>query len=550
MDLDFQIHIRFDGTSIVSFLYNRPQNEWGKGTPLPEQLLLEKERATAFGEELLEKARAAKVGAVGVVIHVADEFATAELKQELNSPSVLNELREQAYSTPAQILDDSSVPVDQAAWRVLPYPAAGSDTIGTTISLSRRLDPFLNVLREISEAQNFPIITHSLSAPLVVMSKLPKLLKRDTKKPFIAILQYPWFTALGFFNEHADLRLVRTLQHRGLRRPSNFRHALATTNASLEFVDPDYLVVPLGEQVDEMVADDLGQSFPDSNVEIAMFPQDNTFPFWLPEPILSIEPHVVEDGQSHTFGALCEEKWFLQDFLPANKEVIELYPSKVEMKLLRFLKLGRIALFAIAALVCIGMALSIISTMNKEEWAFNEDAATEVQQKMTALTQERVKVDHWSSMLADRSKGWVSMEAIARLFPADSGLLLKTFTNNVRPDTAPGQAKVGFIKEWSVTGMARDEALSYLNSLNTRDGISAKFAEIAETTGNSAFDPTPVTRTLVVNVKTQENSSFRPLPAEQVMNSDPATYPFSFTLTITQRFSSEDPLAVSASQAP
>lgn len=142
------------------------------------------------------------------------------------------------------------------------------------------------------------------------------------------------------------------------------------------------------------------------------------------------------------------------------------------------------------------------------------------------------------------------MEAVARLFPHKSGLLVKTFNHTVRPDTAPGQAKVGFIKEWVITGMARDEALSYLNSLNTREGISARFSEIAKATGNTAYDPEPNTRTIVVNVRTQENNSFKQMPLEEIVDSDEATYPFTFNLTITQRFESADPLAIGAANAP
>ena len=98
--------------------------------------------------------------------------------------------------------------------------------------------------------------------------------------------------------------------------------------------------------------------------------------------------------------------------------------------------------------------------------------------------------------------------------------------------------------------LARDEALSYLNSLNTREGISTRFSEIAKATGNTAYDPAPNTRTIVVNVRTQENNSFKQMPMEDITDSDEATYPFTFNLTITQRFESADPMAISAAKAP
>ena len=72
------------------------------------------------------------------------------------------------------------------------------------------------------------------------------LLEKQPEKPFVSILQYPWFTVLAFFNEHADLKLIRTLQHRGMRQASNFRNALFTTSASLEFMDPDLFHHPSG----------------------------------------------------------------------------------------------------------------------------------------------------------------------------------------------------------------------------------------------------------------------------------------------------------------
>ena len=196
------------------------------------------------------------------------------------------------------------------------------------------------------------------------------------------------------------------------------------------------------------------------------------------------------------------------------------------MRLLRFFKFARVALVLIALAGMGWLAFSAFSVMRRPEWAFNADEAQSVQNRMGNLTTERQRLEYWNNMLDDRSKAWTSMENLTRLFPANSGLLLKNFNHTVRPDSAPGQKKVGFVKEWTISGMARDEALSYLNTLNTREGISAHFAEISKLTGNSAYDPTPTTRNLVVNVKTLENSGFRQVPLEEVML-DGATKTFS-----------------------
>ncbi len=551
LELDYQLHIRSDGTTVHTFFHNRPKKEWSSGPPLTEAAMADPGQLAAFAAQIIKDVRALKGDSVGVILHIADEFATAELKPELNNPAALPDLRDTSIHNPGEILDDSSVPPDQAAWRVIPYPAEGSEVIATTATVSRRMAGFLQAMRSVGERQNFPVITHALSAPLVVIMGLPAAIKPAEGKAFVTILQYPWFTSMAFFNQHSDIRLIRTLQHRGLRRPPNFRQALATTNASLEFVDPDLFVLPLGGDVDTQVADDLRKSFPESKVETVSFPTVANVPAWIPEPALSIE--VIPEDKIHasqTFGSMRTEKWFLQDFLPADKEAREVYPTRNEMRLLSALRLARLGIAALAVLGITWLAFGVFSVVRRPEWAFNEGESKAVQQRLVNLTQEQQRFEHWNNLLEDRSKAWVSMEALSRLFPAKSGMLVLSFSHTTRPDTAPGQAKVGFIKEWIITGMARDEALSYLNALNTREGISARFAEIAKATGNTAFDPAPNTRTIVVNVKTLENAKFKQMPLEDIVDSDEATYPFTFNLTITQRFESADPLAISAANAP
>lgn len=98
--------------------------------------------------------------------------------------------------------------------------------------------------------------------------------------------------------------------------------------------------------------------------------------------------------------------------------------------------------------------------------------------------------------------------------------------------------------------LARDEALEYLNTLNTREGINAHFNEIARVTGNTAFSPNAGNRNISVNVRTQENTSFKPMPPEETSVADDSSYPFTFDLTVTQRFEATDPMAINVPKAP
>jgi hypothetical protein len=103
---------------------------------------------------------------------------------------------------------------------------------------------------------------------------------------------------------------------------------------------------------------------------------------------------------------------------------------------------------------------------------------------------------------------------------------------------------VGFVKEWKIIGFARDEALETLNNLNTREGIAAHFSTIARITGNSSFTPNVGNRSLNVNVRTQENGGYKSIPLEEADIANESTYPYSFDLTITQRFEATDPMAI------
>lgn len=551
LDLNFQLHIRTDGNAITAFYFNRKKNTWAQGPSLPEDALINPARFDPLLADILRHARSNGATSLGIILHIADELATNELKPELDNPAALNEIREAAFNDPASILEDSTMQADVAAWRVCPYPAAGSPVIGTTITLTRQYAPFFHAIRETAEKENFPILSHALSAPLVAVTGLPSIIRPTPAAPFVAILQYPWLTALAFFNEHGDLRLLRTLQHRGLRRPTNFRNALATSNAALEFIDPDLFLFPLGNNVDNTLDADLRIAFSGSRVETLAIPTPEGMPFWSPEPAIAANPSPREADSisSHTFTILRDEKWALQNFLPTPREIVEIYPNRSEMRILRTLRYARIAIALVAVVSLAYIGLGMFSLYNRKEWAFDPSQSALAKQLLAKYTQERQKSEQLGKLMEDRSKAWTSMESLAMMFPQDGAMLVKTYGHTVKTDNTPGKSSIGFVKEWRITGLARDEALDYLNTLNTREGISAHFTEVARVTGNSAFDPTIGSRNLVVNVRTQENSSFKPVPPEEASITDESTYPFTFDLTITQRFEANDPVALAVTKA-
>jgi hypothetical protein len=247
---------------------------------------------------------------------------------------------------------------------------------------------------------------------------------------------------------------------------------------------------------------------------------------------------------------LRKEKWAYQDFLPTSREIAEIYPDITEMKLLRALRLARVAVIFITLLSLAYLGMGVMELVRREEWQLSTVETDTIKSRLAKLTSERKKIEHWDNLLSDRSKAWVAMEALARMFPANGGMLVKSYSHDSKPETTPGQAKVGFVKEWKITGYARDEALDYLNTLNTREGITAHFADVSKITGNDAFNPDVGNRNISVNVRTQENGGYKPIPLEESAIEDESTYPYTFDLTITQRFEATDPLAVNVPKAP
>lgn len=550
LSLDSQIHLRIDGLQISSYYYDRIDNRWSAGPTLTEDILRDSTKVQFFAAELLRQSRSLGFKSLGIILHVADEFSTAELKPEFDNPADLNELREAAYTDPASVVADSSIQVDLASWRVIPYPAAGGEIIGTATTISRQHAEFLAILRKAGEVANFPIITLALCDPLIAVLGMSGWVKPSQGKPFVGILQYPWFITLAFFNEHADLKLIRTIQHRGLRRPTNFRNSLITTAASLEFVDPDLFILPMGELVDTTLNADLKLSFSTCRVEVINPATPEGIPSYHPELPVSVEADLQENAiDSHTFTTFREERWATQDFLPASKEEQEIYPKYAEIRLLKYFRVAHVALFLLGVASLLYFGVRAIAIVNKPEWAFDPVQAQQSAARVSSFSAEKQKSDQWERLLEDRSKAWTAMESFARLFPPQGGLLARTYEHTAKPESVAASATAGFTKEWKISGFAREEALERINKLNSQEGITAHYKEVATITGNSAYAPDLPSRSIIVNVGTSENPSYNPSSDPQ-MASDETSYPFLFELVISQRFESTDPMALPTTKAP
>ena len=94
LNLNFQLHIRPDGQCITAFYFDRGKNQWSEGPVLSDEILHDPAKLDSAVSEVLRYTRSNGSSSLGVILHIADDFATTELKPELNNPAALPDLRD------------------------------------------------------------------------------------------------------------------------------------------------------------------------------------------------------------------------------------------------------------------------------------------------------------------------------------------------------------------------------------------------------------------------------------------------------------------------
>ena len=186
-----------------------------------------------------------------------------------------------------------------------------------------------------------------------------------------------------------------------------------------------------------------------------------------------------------------ESGWATQDFLPPARDEVELFPSRTEMKILRFgsvaLRLGAAAIFLFLGWTGV-RGLRII---NDESWHQTGEVSLEGNK---ILSSEIRRYEQWSALLADRSKAWVSMELVNQLFPDPESVVLSEASHRVRPELAQNKdTNAGVVKDWTLSGVSNTEALNHLTLISTTEGMGKVFERIREQTGNESVSYTHLT---------------------------------------------------------
>ncbi|MFC5049935.1 hypothetical protein ACFPK9_04850 [Rubritalea spongiae] len=268
--IDLQLHIFVGSDSgAISYIRTTSTGEWAKGPNISVEMeedptLLQPVLDGIVKEHLSDT----KHPALGVILYVADEFATAEPGPEHQNPAEIDTLRLKIQQDPRAVLEDASVSNTTHSWRLFPYPGAASgQAFATAISFTRRHEALLQEFRGYGNRNNIPIKTRAISAPLCAIAALPWLLEQKPENGFVAIHHYPRFSVLSYFNIHGDLVLIRTLQHHGnVPFSPQTASAIMTSATSLELENPHVFVIPMAGAAPMGMTDSLASMLPNSEV--------------------------------------------------------------------------------------------------------------------------------------------------------------------------------------------------------------------------------------------------------------------------------------------
>lgn len=543
-ELDAQLHLFLEGDAIVRASHRAVSGGNVTWTNVePPKLGAEEADTQDYFSAYFETHLKKKHRSLGVILHLADEFAISELAQFTEPPEDYREIQERLEFEPREVLEDHTVSVEDLSFRFMPY--RGQDNVpfaGVAITVSRKHHELLRQFRVCGEQANFPIRTSAASAPLLALASLPLLIEAKPEKPFCVLFAYQDFSVVAFFNENSELALLRSIRHHSGGIPDNAHVIVQTMAVSLELADPSVFLLCLSQRASEMHGSLEGASRLNWQ-DVSDLRDDLPLEFQI-AGLESASENENSLATTRTFADFAENGWPSQDFLPAGPEEEQLHPGAVDMKILGFGKLGVRAAAALLILFLGFLGVRAFQILRDPAW--HNQTSSRADAGNALLQNDITRFKQWDAFLQDRSKAWVTMELISRTFPDPSSVVITEVNHTAKPEAVRDLATISLVKDWKIHGFANDDSLEQLTALNTRDGISSAFKKVHRVTGNGSVDPDPSTRNLVVNLLASENKRYNPEKGPGPIYQ----FPFTFTLTISQRISSDDPLAIPAAAAP
>lgn len=547
LELDVQIHCYIkDGSGASCYLRVQSSDVFEQITGLNSRQLEQREELEKFIDSALEHEACRNAKSLGVIFYIADEFSLAGLGPEYRNPGELSDLRNKMHHDPEEVLDDKTISTDTHAWRLFPYAgAAAGGEFATAVAVSLRRSETLKALREIGGEKNFPIKTSALSAPLCAIGLVPRF-ANASEDGGVCLFNYHTFTLMAFFNSHGNLMVLRYMPHaNGAVIPANIGPAIQSTTTAFEMEKPDiFLLSMVGNDLvsfssllqESMLGASVLTVDPDQLLHAHGLPSG--CPLECVTITQDVDTEVCPLAENETFSALRDEAWYLQDFLSADQEEIDMYPDRADMKILKF---GR-RIKKVVAVLFMGILLysgyTISTKIKSDVWSHQP---SDNKAEKNVLTNALKSYEHWNNLLMDRSKAWVCLELVARMTPADGSVILKTVKHDVQLKKESNSPQSGFSKGWVITGFASERGIEHLEKHCTSDGINKLFLDVALSTENAVYLPDTGHRDITVSLVPRSNPSFNRFNSQNAGSS----FERVFTLTISQNVTADDEMALS-----
>ena len=576
-DLPWQWHLWFDGgREVVSATFSRQDNSWRTGPVIPlANLTTGDGTADLLGELISPRFFSQTPKALGVILHVADEFALASLKQMPESTGEAGDdmdiIRFNLIDDPLESLADREVSVETTSWRLLPlWGAAPGSPRGTAIALSRSREAFLREILAHGEERRLPIRVALTAASVESLAVVP-LLNPQLEGGRLILIPYLKYTAVFAIVHPGELRSVRCLTHRGgAIIPSGLGDILSSMAISAELatdgpfgVRPNVLVVSNNPAVVQAVTRELEgsglgrQSVNIETLDLSTHPALENIPGRRPE-FLAHDPVALEAARAdhrpmaatQTFQALWKN-WIRQSSFFDTAKLDALYPSIKDLRLLRFAN----ALMFLMVLLLLSLGgygtYSFYKASSHPSWKLTPEQLKRTVDEQTKLQAEKRQIEIANRLLTPRSRGWTTLEFAMLMFPEDAGVRLDSFDYGVDANRAGFSAEtkgpaesVGMTRTWTVKGVAKPQALELLSTINSQRGLAALFDQMAKVSGDSSYAALP-SRILTVTLTQGRNPRFIADGATDIASQDPTSFfPFRFEATISQTLPDTDELAL------
>ncbi len=572
VEIQRQWHLWIGEGEVVSAVFDKKAGRWIDGPDVSwllgddgdiEEVESGRERGEAINAALADVLRSRELGgkvkSLGVVWHVADEFAVLDLSRDYSGIVDFEEVQNSLQADPQLVLGDASSDPLTHSWKLMPYwGVLDGGRRSVVIQTLRTPEEFLSVVRNYGEEQNIAIVTMAASAPLETMALIPLCLEEeDLQRGSIVVLQYRGFSALVGLDSQGELILLRSVQHRdGVEHVSNLGEVLLNTKALLGMDEPVVHIFPMvkGSGVESLTAEltrffigkepmDIGfieldqlkvvEGIPASRIEL-LFGDSAAVGEGLKKTALS---------QNVSFSNLHEGGWALQDFAPLPLEVQEVYPSWRDLQLRKWFGMVKVVLL----LACVGGivwgGITYKAATSTPAWSLTEEDSLAVTTQSAKLNKNKEEIDYWEKIMRTRSEGWSNMELLLKLFPQDKGVVITSCKYTIGNLVLGGgkSKEVGVERRWDFQGYAKPAAISYLNDLGTTKVVKQFFNEFAEDTEAEEFDMTKPTRTLNANLQRKQGT----YPVSGALSTaEAAKYTIAFDMNITQIFNTGDDLTI------